>query len=263
MGFRQIRRQLVSTLAVTIGMCACGGAQPPVSRPAQVASSQSAFPQFAQDPIKGSIVNTTYNTYYDQGRWVSSMGPLNSRHGGLVCDNVDGQRFRNGSAKLWFVAPSDSLAQFGVKYCGSNTNGHEPACQDNWYLCGRKIRIRCNSQSEWCNKPGNSSLLSDMNSGRHPVNNYLPDYYVQETSSWVGKYVTTPRSIVLVISDFCPKDHSDNRRTGNCQSPQFDISTAAFLLLGRMNDQGYINTSLDYTGELLSEYDQSSPGPEW
>ena len=215
--------------------------------------------------IGGSIVNTSYNTWWDNqsGKWVSTMGPLSPTVGGLTCDNVDRYKFRNGSAALWFVAPSDQLAQLGVKYCGYSKDGHEPVCQDNWWMCGRKIRIWCNGQNSWCAKPGEPSMLSQINSGHIPVNNYLPDYYVRQTSAWIGSYPSVPRSMVLVISDFCPRDHSQNRQTGNCQGPQFDVSTAAFLLMGKMNDQGYINANLEYYAQLLPEWDQSSPGPEW
>ena len=258
----RLRPRLSAVLATILGIVACGGGKlyGDPSTDDQVGESVS----FAGDSsIKGSIINTTDNTWYDKGGWASTMGPLSRNYGGMVCDNVDYKRFRTGAPALWFVAPSDLLDQFGVKYCGYNQGGIEPVCRENWNLCGRKIRIWCNGQNGWCAKPGEPSLLSQINSGHRPVNNYLPDYYIQQTTSWVGSFPSVPRSVVLIITDFCPRDHTENRKTGNCQSPQFDVSTAAFLLMGKMNDQGYINSNLDFYGAMLPENDQSSPGPEW
>jgi hypothetical protein len=71
-----------------------------------------------------------------------------------------------------------------------------------------------------------------------------------------------PEEIVLYITDFCPKNHSANQSSGHCQGPQLDISASAFLLLGRRVN-GYIDSRLDYSVELLEEDDPTYVGPHW
>ncbi|HYX33481.1 MAG TPA: hypothetical protein VE954_10235 [Oligoflexus sp.] len=185
-----------------------------------------------------SIVNTTYNTWEKDRRWEATMGPLNPQKGGIVCDQVDA-KFRTSEYALWFVAPSDVIAELGLKRCGPNPHGGEPSCVENWQLCGRKLKVQCKVGSRWCATPGQPSLRSDFSADRRPVNNYVPDYYVQETRSVLGAAPATPESIVLYITDFCPAAHSSNQVSGHCQKPQLDLSTAAFLLLSQQNAQGY------------------------
>jgi hypothetical protein len=218
--------------------------------------------------VHGSIINTTYNTYYKNGRWEATMGPLTPFDYGLACDNTaiaEGNRrkYREGDYAIWFVAPSDVINSLGLQTCGLNKNGGEPSCVENWKLCGRKLRISCRPDSPWCNQPGQASLLAEMNRGRLIRNNYIPRYYQDLTSQAVGMAPSTPRSVVLYITDFCPFQHSENKSTGHCQGPQLDVSTSAFLLLAKANDQGWIDSGLKYDATLLPEWDQSSPGPEW
>ncbi len=232
-----------------------------------LSNSQSAVSQTAYQ-VHGSIVNTTYNTYYKNGRWEATMGPLTPYQYGIVCDNVaiaQGQpnKYREGDYALWFVAPCDGLASLGLKSCGANKNGGEPSCVENWQLCGRKVRIQCRSDSPWCNTIGSPTLLAELNQGRQLRNNYIPWYYQDLTTRYVGRTPSTPKSIVLYITDFCPAQHSENKATGHCQGMQLDVSTSAFLLLGRANEQGWIDTGLKYDVRLLPEGDASQPGPEW
>lgn len=217
---------------------------------------------------KGSIVNTTFNTWWKDGSWESTMGPLTSFDGGIACDHKAKQlgharKFREGDYAIWFVAPSDTLNQLGLSRCGPNPFGGEPSCHENWDLCGRKIRVTCRDDNPWCAPPGSTSLLADINRGRVPQNNYIPEYYRQKTQEEVGRQPSVPRSIVLYITDFCPQNHSHNIPTGQCQGPQLDISTSAFLLFGKQNAQGYIDSNLEFDVELLAENDSSPAGPEW
>lgn len=231
----------------------------------------SAFAEGIQDRMvqtRGSVVNTTFNTTYENGRWTATMGPLTDFFGGLACDHRakeqgDAEKFRKGDHAIWFVAPSDAISALGLKHCGPNPYGGEPSCVENWDLCGRKMRVSCEEGSPWCASPGSSSLLAEINSGRPPLNNYMPDYYVKRTAERVGSRPSVPRSIVLYITDFCPKDHSENKRGNQCQTPQLDVATSAFLLLAKKNPQGYINADVTYKSVLLDEKDPTPAGPEW
>lgn len=228
------------------------------SETSRMTASQSSLSMDATS----SIVNTTYNTWEKDGRWEATMGPLNPRKGGIVCDNVD-EKFRTGDYALWFVAPSDVMPELGLKRCGPNPHGGEPSCVENWQLCGRKLKVQCKAGSRWCGTPGQPSLLSDYNAARIPVNNYVPDYYVKQTSLALGSSPVVPDSVVLYITDFCPSAHSHNQASGHCQKPQLDLSTAAFLLLSQQNAQGYIDSQLDLEVTLLSEDDQTPAGPQY
>ena len=146
-----------------------------------------------------------------------------------------------------------------AKICGGNPNGDEPSCKENWHLCGRKIRIRCAGGADGCAN-GDRSLLAMINNGEYVANNYIPDYYIQATSDKVGKKPRPAKSVVLIITDFCPKNHSRNRQYSQCQKPQLDISTSAFLLLAGKNNQGFIK-GLKLASELLPVGDRTSPGP--
>ncbi len=217
---------------------------------------------------KGSIVNTTFNTWWKDGRWESDMGPLTSFEGGLACDHrarAQGQvrKYREGDYAVWFVAPSDLMHQLGLRRCAPNAMGGEPSCYENWDFCGRKLRLTCKEGHPGCAQPGAPSLLAQMNTGRVPVNNYIPEIYRQKTQERVGSEPSTPRSIVLYITDFCPQNHSQNIPSGHCQGPQVAVSASAFLLMGKQNDQGYIDGNLEYQVELLEENDPTPAGPEW
>lgn len=207
-----------------------------------------------------SIVNTTGNTFVENGEWQSTMGPLNTERGGLACDNtVSDMKFHNGEYRIWHLAPSDSIAAFGIKKCAKGTNG-EPSCSENWGLCGRKVRVTC-LNSKYCGEVGGSSLVSQINNGNPPTNNYLPKHFVDELTQRLGKNPNVADSVVLYITDFCPARHSLNMRKGQCQKPQVDISTSAFLLLGKTDEQGYINTNMKVSVELLDANDPTPVGP--
>jgi hypothetical protein len=218
---------------------------------------------------RSTIVNTTFNTYYKDKEWTATMGPLHKGFGGIACDNKGKSegytnKYRDGAAALWFVAPSDALWQFGMKYCSPNPHGGEPSCSENWSLCGRKIRIRCKAGNPWCAKYGEANLLSQMKWGQNPQNNYIPDYYVKKTSDALGqKYNHIARSVVLMITDFCPAGHSTNKQTGQCQGPQLDIATSAFLVLSKQNAEGWINSNMQLEAQLLDNQDASALGPEY
>lgn len=217
---------------------------------------------------RGSVINTTYNTTFENGRWKATMGPLTDFFGGLACDHRaseegDAEKYRKGDYAVWFIAPSDAMDMLGLKHCSTNPYGGEPSCVENWNLCGRKMRLRCKAGSTWCANPGSQSLLADINSGRKPRNNYIPDYYVQRTQERVGPRPSVPHSVVLYITDFCPKEHSENKKGGQCQGPQVDVSTPAFLLLAKQNQQGYIDANVEYEVEMMDEGDRTPAGPEW
>lgn len=212
-----------------------------------------------------SIVNTNENTYLNNGVWESTMGPLSTSRGGLACDNVaPDMRYHTGDYKLWYLAPSDAEKFLNMKKCSPNTQGKrsEPSCYQNWDLCGRKVRVKC-LDTEFCGKRGELSLASNIEAGMPIVNNYLPMVFVKELSQLLGAKSKAPDSIVLYITDFCPADHSNNIKLNQCQRPQVDISTSAFLLLGKANKAGYINTGLDVSVELLPPDDATAVGPEY
>lgn len=217
---------------------------------------------------KGSIINTTFNTWWKDGRWESDMGPLTTFEGGLACDHKArdegfARKYREGDYAVWFVAPSDLMDKLGLQRCGPNAHGGEPSCYENWDFCGRKLRLTCKPGHPGCAEPGSPSLLAEMNKGRVPQNNYIPEIYRQKAQERVGHEPSTPRSIVLYVTDFCPQAHSQNIPSGHCQGPQVDISTSAFLLFAKQNAQGFIDGNLEYDVELLEQSDPTPAGPEW
>jgi hypothetical protein len=212
-----------------------------------------------------SIVNTTENTFLKDGVWQSDMGPLTAHKGGLACDNVaQDMQFHRGEYRLWHVAPSDAEGFLGMKKCSPNTQGKnsEPSCFESWSLCGRKIRVKC-LDPEFCGNPGEPSLAAQINTNAVPRNNYVPEVIVNELSEAVGKHPKTAESVVLYVTDFCPAGHSYNIKNNQCQGPQVDISTAAFLVMGKANKAGYINTRIDVSVELLDPNDTTPVGPEY
>lgn len=209
-----------------------------------------------------SITNTTDNTFQKNGKWQSSMGALTTFKGGLACDNVaPDMKFHKGDYRLWHVAPSDSINFLGMKKCSPNSGKGEPTCSENWSLCGRKIRVKC-LDAECCGQSGEQSLASQINLKAPPVNNYVPNIIVEELSKTLGLHPRTAGSVVLYITDFCPAEHSNNVKSKQCQRDQVDISTAAFLMMGKINARGYINTNLDVSVELLDTNDATPVGPE-
>lgn len=225
-------------------------------------------PRGQQSWAKGSIINTTFNTWWKDGRWESDMGPLTTFEGGLACDHKArdegfARKYREGDYAVWFVAPSDLMNKLGLQRCGPNAHGGEPSCYENWDFCGRKLRLTCKPGHPGCAEPGSPSLLAEMNKGRVPQNNYIPEIYRQKAQERVGHEPSTPRSIVLYVTDFCPQGHSQNIPSGHCQGPQVDVSASAFLLLAKQNAQGFIDGNLEYNVELLDQYDPTPAGPEW
>jgi hypothetical protein len=217
---------------------------------------------------EGSIINTTFNTWWKDGRWESDMGPLTTFEGGLACDHKArdegfARKYREGDYAVWFVAPSDLMDKLGLRRCGPNAHGGEPSCYENWDFCGRKLRLTCKPGHPGCAEPGSPSLLAEMNKGRVPQNNYIPEIYRQKAQERVGHEPSTPRSIVLYVTDFCPQGHSQNTPSGHCQGPQVDISASAFLLFAKQNAQGFIDSNLEYDVELLDQHDPTPAGPEW
>lgn len=232
------------------------------------AFAESSWYDIIRFNVRTSIVNTTGNTYPTGSGWESSMGPLTPQFGGIACDQVasqngDARKYRNGDYALWFVAPSDLIPQMGMTRCSANPYGGEPSCMENWHFCGRKIRVRCQAGARWCAPAGQTSLLSQIVQGQRPANNYIPEYYVDKTREAVGGGAAVPSSVVLYVTDFCPSGHSVNARTGQCQGPQLDISTPAFLLLARQNEQGYIDSNLELDAELLPDGDGTPIGPQY
>jgi len=225
-------------------------------------SACSTPPYDVSDPntVRMTIVNTTGNTYKADGKWLSTDGPLSNRPGGLACDNtVNDKRFHSGEYRYWHVAPSDATALLGMRKCAKSANG-EPGCSENWHLCGRKVKVRC-LDYEFCNLGGGPSLLSRINNNEHPVNNYIPKVFVDELSLLLGQHPKAATSVVLYITDFCPSAHSGNKLRRQCQRPQVDVSTSAFLLMGRTNEEGYIDTNLEVSVELLDADDPTPAGP--
>jgi hypothetical protein len=209
-----------------------------------------------------SIVNTTDNTFLVNGAWQSTMGPLSNQHGGLACDNtVSDMRFHGGDYRYWHIAPSDSLTALGMRRCAPSANG-EPSCSENWSYCGRKIRVKC-LDPEFCGQRGEPSLLSRINRNKPPENNYIPDILIDELTQKVGRHPKAVSSVVLYITDFCPAAHSENRQQHQCQGPQVDISTSAFLMMGKTNEQGYIDSNVQVSIELLDENDPTPVGPKY
>lgn len=209
-----------------------------------------------------SIINTTDNTFFTNGEWKSTMGALTTKRGGLACDKaVNDMRFHEGDYRHWYLAPSDSTTLIGMKKCSKNSRA-EPSCIENLALCGRKVRVKC-LDSEYCGRNGELSLIAQINDNNPPTNNYLPKVLVEDLTQALGKYPRIAKSVVLYITDFCPADHSNNIRSKQCQRPQVDISTSAFLVMGKTNPQGYINTNLDASVELLDAEDPTPVGPEY
>ncbi len=256
---RRNARLMCSLLAVFC-LAACLKAKEPASGTASYGGSSGGV-------VKGSVVNTVDNTYQKNGKWESTMGPLNPNRGGIACDHIAANKgnpdlYRTGDYALWFIAPSDSLSRLGIKTCGPNPYGGEPSCEENWSLCGRKVRLTC-ANTEWCGTVGQPSLMADITNGKRPTNNYIPDFYAQEVAARVGSQPSVPKSIVLYVTDFCPASHSVNRATNNCQGEQVDLSTASLLLVGKQNPQGYISSELAFQVELLPEGDSTAAGPEY
>jgi len=212
--------------------------------------------------MKMSIVNTTDNTFFADGKWKSTMGALNADRFGLACDNtVNDMRFHHGDYRHWFVAPSDSTKLQGMKKCSKDSQ-LEPNCIENWNLCGRKVRVTC-LDDKFCGQSGETSLVAQINNHNPPTNNYLPSVIVKELTQALGKSPKVAKSVVLYITDFCPAEHSSNKKSNQCQRAQVDVSTAAFLMMGKTNPQGYINTNVDVSVQLLDSKDPTPVGPEY
>jgi hypothetical protein len=208
-----------------------------------------------------SIVNTTGNTHYSNGEWHSDMGPLTTQPGGLACDNtVDDMRYHAGEYLYWHIAPSDSMATLGMATCAPNEQG-EPSCSENWHLCGRKVRVKC-LDPEYCGSRGQPSLVSMIHKKKPIQNNYIPGFFVNELTALYGKHPQVSETVVLYITDFCPSQHSVNRTNNQCQGPQVDISTFAYLMMGKPNPDGYIDTHMRVSVELLPPDDPTPVGPE-
>ncbi|PJA31771.1 MAG: hypothetical protein CO187_07565 [Zetaproteobacteria bacterium CG_4_9_14_3_um_filter_53_7] len=209
-----------------------------------------------------SIVNSTDNTYFADGKWQSTMGAMTTKRFGLACDNtVKDMRLHQGDYRHWFVAPSDSTRLSGMKKCSKDSQS-EPGCSENWNLCGRKVRVTC-LDDEFCGESGETSLIAQINNHKPPTNNYLPGVIVKELTRTLGKSPKVAKSVVLYITDFCPAAHSNNKKRKQCQRAQVDVSTAAFLMMGKKNRQGYINTNVDVSVELLDSKDPTPVGPEY
>lgn len=262
---RTLTGGFVWVFCILLSACQMSGKVPVIADNASKPVPVDTTPRKNREWIAAlSIVNTTDNTFLKNGTWQSSMGALSSYKGGLACDNVaPDMRFHKGDYRLWYLAPSDSNGFLGMKKCSPNIYGKnsEPSCFENWDLCGRKVRVKC-LDTEFCGKSGDQSLVSKINARTPPVNNYLPNVIAEELSKVVGREPKTAGSIVLYITDFCPADHSYNIKNGQCQRPQVDIATSAFLMMGKTNAQGYINTNLDVSVELLEPNDATPVGPE-
>lgn len=241
--------RLILLLAIMLALNACSTALP-----------YSGATVWTTMPM--SIINTTDNTFFANGKWQSTMGALTTERGGLACDNtVNDMRFHQGDYRHWYVAPSDSTKLPGMKKCSKDSRS-EPSCIENWNLCGRKVRVKC-LDDEFCGQSGEPSLIAQINHHNPPTNNYLPGVIVKELTQTLGKSPKVAKSVVLYITDFCPAEHSNNKKNRQCQRAQVDVSTSAFLMMGKMNPQGYINTNVDVSVELLDAKDPTPAGPEY
>jgi hypothetical protein len=162
---------------------------------------------------------------------------------------------------FWHVAPSDTTKILGVNKCAKNATG-EPKCSENWSLCGRKIRITC-LDSRFCANMEKDSLLKRINDKAGIANNYIPEFFVEEMTKKFGANPKIPKSIVLYITDFCPAEHSKNKKNGTCQGPQVDMSTSAFLMMGKVNHENFIDSNTPVSMEMLAPGDTTPAGPEF
>jgi hypothetical protein len=254
----------ISIICILLSACQTPVQNDPV--PKKVTADNKVSRHHHKESIAAlSIINTKDNTFQKNGVWQSDMGPLTPHKGGLACDNVaQDMQFHRGEYRLWHVAPSDTEGFLGMKKCSPNTQGKntEPSCFESWSLCGRKVRVKC-LDPEFCGNPGEPSLAAQINKKDTPRNNFLPEVIVNELSEAVGKHPKTAESVVLYVTDFCPAGHSYNIKNNQCQRPQVDISTAAFLVMGKANKSGYINTQIDVAVELLDPNDPTPVGPEY
>ena len=274
-----MNRTIVMGIIVAVGAivgCKNQSFQPAPSAVAGAAPSKGGG-SISASHVHGSIVNTTDNTWKSGKSWTANMGPLKPGFGGIACDNVDANRFRSGEAAVWFVAPSDSLMAnlLGDSnvYCQSPGFG-EPRCQKLESYCGRKIKVTCDEQGSsdsygqsWCAKPGVDNNIYGDYSKLNAGSNYIPEIYRSLTASSVGGNSAAAkgaRYVVVMITDFCPKYHTLNQKTGQCQGPQIDLSTPAFLMMGKVNN-GYIDSSnfIHYNLEFLPEGSSEALGPHF
>ncbi|ATX82925.1 hypothetical protein Ga0123462_2090 [Mariprofundus ferrinatatus] len=251
-----IKALLIVLLSLVISCCA--GTSP--AKDLQNTASGRDGADWGVIPM--SVINTTDNTFIMDGKWSSTMGALTTKRFGLACDNtVSDMRFHHGDYRHWFVAPSDSPALLGMKKCSKDSQS-EPSCIENWNLCGRKVRVKC-LDDEFCGQSGEPSLIAQINDNNPPTNNYLPGGIVEDLTQALGKRPKVAKSVVLYITDFCPAEHSNNIKSRQCQRAQVDVSTPAFLLMGKTNPQGYINANVEVSVELLDSKDPTPVGPEY
>jgi hypothetical protein len=199
---------------------------------------------------------------------VYQMGVRKPGIDGIACRKFAGQagvNFDSGKEFVFYVAPSDAF--FG-KTCAKNPYGGEPTCHEVADQCGKRVEISCNDP-ENCTRPGERSMFSKIIAGEfrdakgqnstdsvNDLANILKSHYAGLDIN----NIPTPKSIVLVVNDFCPKNHSKNG--GHCSGPHLDISNAAYLLYGKANAQNYIspNVKVNY---IFHDNKTTELGPKW
>lgn len=261
---------ILASLCMTLTNCKTQSQKQPEK---ESESEVKAMPQDLFTTFGTAVTTLVDDATQMVGNGVYRMGVRNPGIHGIACRKYSqqaGVNFDSGKAFVFYVAPSDALFK---KVCARNPYGGEPSCAEIADECGKRIEITCNDPVH-CTQPGEKSLFSKMyaegfrdaknqnsiDSMNDLANILLTKYQSKFPNKAALANVKTPKSIVLVINDFCPQLHSAN--AGNCAGPHLDVSNAAYLLYGKANAQGYISPNVNVNFKFHNSKTVEI-GPRW
>lgn len=254
-------------LTTAIANCKAGGS----------ADLESGLVSAQQSGGYQTVPSTLVDDSFQKQGGVYNMGVRKPGKYGYVCkkygNNQDGDgsagvNFQGENEFVFYVAPSDSF--FG-KECKPNPWGGDPTCEEIKDYCGKRIELTCNDPKK-CGAPGELSMFSQMAAtkwrdakGQNSEDSYQDLVKYFQNRKMDINQIKVPRSIVLVINDFCPKNHKDN--SGHCASPHVDVSNAAYLLYGKVDrssnpSNNYIDPNVNVQVRFIN--DKTTPlGPRF
>jgi hypothetical protein len=269
------QRGLARGPALYLGALALVGCQLEGGQPQAGSGQYNSMSEVDQAFSSGPTVTTDhvssveYDTRLDDSGQVTSasMGPGVSHMGGIVCDWTVSGDYKSGpyradpNYRVWYVAPSDALMQQLTGESQDCGPGPKPECQAFRKYCGRKLVMRCKNGCS----PGEASLMANRGSWGF-ADGATADRFRSMVQSRPPPGVCAsdmdrvPDAMVLVINDFCPKNHISNG--AHCSGNQVDLGPGGFLvgLANRGNLQS-VGSGLEVT--MLDEGSGVPLGPAY